>query len=61
MRSLPNSHSISSRYVTGIYGMFLINLPPNPRSAKENPAVILPALKHAFEILNEDDPECASP
>jgi molybdopterin biosynthesis enzyme MoaB len=51
-----------SRAIAGIRGKCLIiNLPGSPRGAKENLAVILPALKHAVEKIKGDDSECASP
>jgi hypothetical protein len=62
LRSLPNSHSMYSRAIAGIRGKCLIiNLPGSPRGAKENLAVILPALKHVVEKIKGDDSECASP
>ena len=50
-----------SRTVTGIRGRSLIiNLSESPKGAKENLAVLLPALKHAIEKIKGDDAECAS-
>jgi molybdenum cofactor synthesis domain-containing protein len=55
-------HAMISRAIAGIRGKCLIiNLPGSPRGAKENLAVILPALKHAVEKIKGDDSECASP
>ncbi|KQC08713.1 MAG: cytoplasmic protein [Smithella sp. SDB] len=55
-------HAMISRAVAGIRGKSLIiNLPGSPKGAKENLAVILPALKHAIEKIKGDDSECASP
>ena len=54
-------HAMISRAVAGIRGKSLIiNLPGSPRGAKENLAVVLPALKHAIEKIKGDDSECAS-
>ena len=53
-------HAMISRAVVGIRGRSLIiNLPGSPKGAKENLAVILPALKHAIEKIKGDDAECA--
>ncbi|HON58775.1 MAG TPA: molybdopterin adenylyltransferase [Smithella sp.] len=58
MRITP--HAMISRAVAGIRGRCLIvNLPGSPKGAKENLAVILPALKHAVEKIKGDDSECA--
>lgn len=54
-------HAMISRAVAGIRGKTLIvNLPGSPKGAKENLAVILPALTHAVEKIKGDDSECAS-
>ncbi|MBI4634673.1 MAG: MogA/MoaB family molybdenum cofactor biosynthesis protein [Deltaproteobacteria bacterium] len=54
-------HAMISRAVAGIRGRSLIvNLPGSPKGARENLAVILPALKHAIEKINGDDSDCAS-
>jgi len=54
-------HAMISRAVAGIRGKCLIiNLPGSPKGAKENLAVVLPALKHAIEKIKGDDSECAS-
>lgn len=53
-------HAMISRAVAGIRGKSLIiNLPGSPKGAKENLAVVLPALKHAIEKIKGDDSECA--
>lgn len=55
-------HAMISRAVAGIRGKSLIiNLPGSPKGAKENLAVVLPALKHAIEKIKGDDSECAVP
>jgi molybdenum cofactor synthesis domain-containing protein len=54
-------HAMISRAVAGIRGRSLIiNLPGSPKGAKENLAVVLPALKHAIEKIKGDESECAS-
>jgi molybdenum cofactor synthesis domain-containing protein len=54
-------HAMISRAVAGIRGRCLIvNLPGSPKGAKENLAVILPALKHAIEKIKGDEADCAS-
>jgi molybdenum cofactor synthesis domain-containing protein len=55
-------HAMISRAVAGIRGTCLIiNLPGSPKGAKENLAVILPALKHAMEKIKGDPRDCAAP
>jgi len=52
-------HAMISRAVAGIRGQSLIvNLPGSPKGARENLAVILPALKHAIEKLQGDMSDC---
>jgi len=52
-------HAMISRAVTGIRGQSLIiNLPGSPRGARENLAVLLPALKHTIEKLRGDTSDC---
>ena len=47
-------HAMLSRGVAGIRGNTLIvNLPGSPKAVRENLEVILPALPHAVELLNE--------
>ena len=51
---LKTPHAMLSRAVCGIRGQTLIvNLPGNPRGARENLEVILPVLPHALELLRE--------
>ena len=58
---LITPHAMISRAVAGIRGRCLIvNLPGSPKGAKENLAVILPALKHAIEKIKGDEADCAS-
>jgi molybdopterin adenylyltransferase len=48
-------HAMLSRGVSGIRGKTLIvNLPGSPKAVRENLEVILPALPHAVELLNND-------
>lgn len=55
-------YAMISRAIAGIRGRCLIvNLPGSPKGAKENLAVILPALKHALEKIKGDAAECGSP
>jgi molybdopterin adenylyltransferase len=55
------SHAMISRAVAGIRKQTLIvNLPGSPRAARENLAVLLPALPHAIEKLKGDPSECGS-
>ena len=57
---LITPHAMISRAVAGIRRRSLIiNLPGSPKGAKENLAVILPALKHAIEKIKGDDRDCA--
>ncbi|MBW2630525.1 MAG: MogA/MoaB family molybdenum cofactor biosynthesis protein [Deltaproteobacteria bacterium] len=52
-------HAMISRAVAGIRGQSLIvNLPGSPRGARENLAVLLPALKHTIEKLKGDTSDC---
>lgn len=54
-------HAMISRAVVGIRGKSLvINLPGSPKGARENLAVLLPALKHCIEKIKGDDSECAA-
>ena len=54
-------HAMISRALAGIRGRSLIiNLPGSPRGAKENLAVLLPALEHAIEKIKGDDRDCAA-
>jgi molybdopterin adenylyltransferase len=55
-------YAMISRAIAGIRGRCLIvNLPGSPKGAKENLAIILPALKHSIEKIKGDDAECGSP
>jgi len=54
-------HAMISRAIAGIRGRSLIiNLPGSPKGAKENLAVVLPAIPHAIEKIKGDDRDCAS-
>ena len=54
-------HAMLSRAVAGIAGSTLIvNLPGSPKAARENLAVILPALPHGLEKLKGDPRECGT-
>ena len=54
-------HAMISRAVTGVRkSSLIINLPGSPKGARENLAVVLPALKHAIEKIKGDDSECGS-
>jgi molybdenum cofactor synthesis domain-containing protein len=49
-------HAMLSRAVAGIRGSTLIvNLPGSPKAALENFRVIAPVLKHAVQLLENDD------
>jgi molybdopterin adenylyltransferase len=53
MRITP--HAMLSRATSGIRARTLIvNLPGSPRGAVENLAVLIPALPHAVQLLQED-------
>ncbi|HEX2698265.1 MAG TPA: MogA/MoaB family molybdenum cofactor biosynthesis protein [Anaerolineales bacterium] len=48
-------HAMLSRAVAGIRGKVLIlNLPGSPKGAVENLQIVLPALEHAVQLLQED-------
>ena len=48
-------HAMLSRAVAGIRGkVLIINLPGSPKAAVENLQVVLPALEHAVQLLQED-------
>lgn len=54
-------HAMISRAMAGIRGRTLIiNLPGSPKGARENLAVLRPALGHAIEKIKGDESECAS-
>ncbi len=53
-------HAMISRAVAGIRKQTLIiNLPGSPKAARENLAVILPALHHTIEKIKGDPSDCA--
>lgn len=57
MKKTP--HAMISRAVAGIRGHSLvINLPGSPKAARENLAVVLPALKHTIEKARGDESDC---
>lgn len=57
---LQTPHAMLSRSVAGIRGRTLIvNLPGSPRGARENLAVVLPALDHAVRKIQGDPSDCA--
>jgi molybdopterin adenylyltransferase len=59
LRKTP--HAMLSRALAGTRGCTLIvNLPGSPRGARENLAVILPALPHAIKKILGDPSDCAS-
>jgi molybdopterin adenylyltransferase len=54
-------HAMISRAVAGIRGRTLIiNLPGSPKGARENLAVLIPAIPHAIEKIKGDPRDCAS-
>lgn len=59
--STVTAHAMISRAVAGIRGRTLIiNLPGSPKGARENLAVLIPALPHAIEKIKGDERDCAS-
>ncbi|GAB4564017.1 MAG: molybdopterin adenylyltransferase [Geothermobacteraceae bacterium] len=62
MESLKKTpHAMLSRGVAGLRGETLIvNLPGSPKAARENFAVLLPALPHALGKLKGDPSDCAT-
>jgi molybdenum cofactor synthesis domain-containing protein len=53
-------HAMLSRAVVGVRkGCLIINLPGSPKGAKENLAVVMPALPHGLSKLAGDPSECA--
>ena len=55
-------HAMLSRALAGVRKhTLIINLPGSPRGAKENLAVVLPALPHGLAKLAGDPSECAVP
>ena len=58
---LVTPNAMISRALVGTRGQTLIvNLPGSPRGARENLAVLLPALAHAIEKIKGDMGECTS-
>jgi len=54
-------HAMISRALAGIRGRTLIlNLPGSPKGARENLAVVMPALPHAVEKIKGGDADCAT-
>jgi len=54
-------HAMLSRAMAGVRRETLIvNLPGSPKAAKENLAVILPALPHALEKIQGSTRECGA-
>jgi len=52
-------HAMLSRAVCGIRGgTLIINLPGSPKAARENLAVVLPAIPHAVEKIKGGEAEC---
>jgi molybdenum cofactor synthesis domain-containing protein len=48
-------HAMLSRAAAGIRGkVLIINLPGSPKAAVENLQVVLPALEHAVQLLQDD-------
>ena len=53
-------HAMLSRAIVGVRGdSLIINLPGSPEGAKENLAVILPALNHALAKISGDMSDCS--
>jgi len=53
-------HAMLSRAIVGVRGVSLIiNLPGSPEGAKENLAVILPALNHGLAKISGDMSDCS--
>ena len=54
-------HAMISRAMVGVRGVsIIINLPGSPKGAKENLAVLLPALDHALSKIAGDRTDCAT-
>ncbi len=52
-------HAMLSRGVVGMRGgTLVVNLPGSPKAARENFAVLLPALPHALDKLKGDPTDC---
>ena len=53
-------HAMLSRAIVGVRGdSLIINLPGSPEGAKENLAVILPALNHGLNKISGDMSDCS--
>jgi len=53
-------HAMLSRAIVGVRGdSLIINLPGSPGGAKENLAVILPALNHGLDKISGDMSDCS--
>ena len=53
-------HAMLSRAIAGVRGdSLIINLPGSPEGAKENLAVVLPALNHALDKISGDMSDCS--
>jgi molybdopterin biosynthesis enzyme MoaB len=54
-------HAMLSRAIAGVRGScLLINLPGSPAGARDNLAVVMPALNHALLKLAGDPSDCAA-
>ena len=54
-------HAMISRAVAGIRkNTLIVNLPGSPRAARENLAVLIPALPHAIDKIQGDPSDCGS-
>ncbi len=53
-------HAMLSRAIVGVRGdSLIINLPGSPEGAKENLAVLLPALNHGLDKISGDMSDCS--
>ncbi|MCG8533434.1 MAG: molybdopterin-binding protein, partial [Desulfovibrionales bacterium] len=61
MESLKKtSHAMLSRAIAGVRGVTLIiNLPGSPKAVRECLEVILEALPHGLDLLNDQVEDCA--
>lgn len=54
-------HAMLSRAIVGVRGnSLIINLPGSPEGAKENLAVVLPAINHGLAKISGDMSDCSS-
>jgi molybdopterin adenylyltransferase len=52
---VKSPHAMLSRAVAGMRGkVLIINLPGSPKAAVENLQIVLPALEHAVQLLQDD-------